>query len=120
MFSNMLIRKKILYSTLLLTFTLLLLMYCSLRGVYAYRDLTKSIVGLSAQVRSIWDLRQQVNHLRSHTRPRLHYGQASDVGHSGIDESSRFQFREDLKWLMQDLDRHEAKIRAEDSPPDRP
>ena len=60
----MLIRKKILYSTVLLTLTLLLMLYCSLRGVYAYRNLTITIGKLSAEFIRIESLRQNFDDLR--------------------------------------------------------
>lgn len=60
----MLIRKKILYSTLLLTLTLLLLGYCSLRGVYAYRSLTINIGTLSTEFARIENLRRNFDALR--------------------------------------------------------
>ena len=110
MLSGMLIRKKLLYSTLLLTLTLLLLMYCSLRGVYAYRSLTKSISALSTEVRNIWDLREHVNHLRSHLRPAQVYGRpANEV--SKIMADDRSQFLAELDWLVQRLYHYEAHIR---------
>jgi signal transduction histidine kinase len=64
MFAGVMIRKKILYSTVLLTITLLLLLYCSLRGVYAYRSLTIDLERLSTDIQRTWDLRESVAALR--------------------------------------------------------
>ncbi len=110
MLSGMLIRKKLLYSTLLLTMTLLLLMYCSLRGVYAYRALTKSIGALAIEVRNLWDLQQKVNHLRGHLRPAFMYEMhANQVPNTIVEDRS--QFLDDLDWLVQDLYLYEDHIR---------
>lgn len=57
----MLIRKKILLSTLLLTSTLLLLMYCSLSGVYAYRHLTRMVEQLATELQTTSDLRMELD-----------------------------------------------------------
>ncbi|GAB5403638.1 MAG: ATP-binding protein [Aureliella sp.] len=57
----MLIRKKILLGTLLLTSTLLLLMYCSLSGVYAYRHLTRMVEQLAMELQTTSDLRIQLD-----------------------------------------------------------
>ncbi len=63
MFSRMLIRKKILFTTVLLTFTLLLWMYSSVTSVYAYRNLTKTISQLAAELKTTSDLRTQLDKL---------------------------------------------------------
>ncbi len=59
----MLIRKKILISTVLLTSTLLLLVYCSLNGVYAYRHLTLMVEQLATELQSTSDLRFELDKL---------------------------------------------------------
>lgn len=65
MVSSMPIRKKILMSMALLSGILLLLMSVSLQGVYAYKDLTKSVGELSAEVYEMWSLGQEIGELRS-------------------------------------------------------
>ncbi|HBE67589.1 MAG TPA: hypothetical protein DDW52_05505 [Planctomycetaceae bacterium] len=59
----MLIRKKLLLSTLALTSTLLLLMYCSLNGVYAYRNLTRMVEQLAAELQSTSELRSELDRM---------------------------------------------------------
>ena len=59
----MLIRKKILFTTVLLTCTLLLWMYSSVTSVYAYRNLTKTISQLAAELKTTSDLRTQLDKL---------------------------------------------------------
>ncbi|WP_145085507.1 sensor histidine kinase [Aureliella helgolandensis] len=59
----MLIRKKILLSTVLLTVTLLLLVYCSLRSAYAYRDLTLVVEQLAGELEASSDLRFEMDEL---------------------------------------------------------
>ena len=59
------IRKKILMSMALLSGILLLLMSVSLQGVYAYKDLTKSVGELSYEVNEMWSLGQEISELRS-------------------------------------------------------
>lgn len=69
MVSTMPIRKKILLSLMLLSAILLLLLSVSLRGVYAYKDLTKSIGGaLYVEVQEMWSLGQDIGELRSFFR----------------------------------------------------
>ena len=52
MVTRMLIRKKILFTTLLLTGTLLVWMYSSLYSVYAYRNLSLTISQLAAELKT--------------------------------------------------------------------
>lgn len=52
MVTRMLIRKKILLTTLLLTGTLLVWMYSSLYSVYAYRNLSLTISQLAAELKT--------------------------------------------------------------------
>lgn len=65
MVSSMPIRKKILLSMLLLSCILLILMTVSLQGVYAYKDLAKSVSLLSYEVKNMWSLGQKIGELRS-------------------------------------------------------
>lgn len=109
MLSRMMIRKKILYSTILLTFTLLLLMYSSLRGVYAYRSLTITLQELSTEIRTIWNLRESVTALRDslskpafdawgmHTPPRN-------------EESRHSEFQSLLKATITEFEHHRRHI----------
>lgn len=62
------IRKKILFSMILLSMILLLMTYVSLRGVYAYKNLTSSVGALSYEVQELWSLGQDVSELRSYFR----------------------------------------------------
>ncbi len=62
----MLIRKKILITTLLLTCTLLAWMYSSLYGVYAYRNLSLTISQLAAELKTTSKLREEVDKLMSY------------------------------------------------------
>jgi two-component system, NtrC family, sensor kinase len=72
------IRKKILLSMMLLSAILLLLVTVSLRGVYAYKNLTKSIgAGLSTEVQEVWSLGQDIGELRSLFSRRNSYGTIS-------------------------------------------
>ncbi|MFO0939307.1 MAG: HAMP domain-containing sensor histidine kinase [Pirellulales bacterium] len=59
------IRKKILLSMILLSGILLILMTVSLQGVYAYKDLAKSVSLLSYEVKNMWSLGQKIGELRS-------------------------------------------------------
>ncbi len=116
MFSRLLIRKKILYSTLLLTVSLLMLMYCSLRGVYAYRDLTKSIRTLSHEFERIWTLRQQVADLRS----SLH-GLDTLRGETRVAPSIRevrTRFLAHMYFVRQEFEFHEKQIQEHTSASD--
>ena len=65
MVSAMPIRKKMLLSMILLSGILLLLMSVSLQGVYAYKDLTKSIYVLHYEVKDMWELGQEIGELES-------------------------------------------------------
>ncbi|MEO8268939.1 MAG: HAMP domain-containing sensor histidine kinase [Aureliella sp.] len=62
----MLIRKKILLTTLLLTGTLLVWMYSSLYSVYAYRNLSLTISQLAAELKTTSKLRVELDKLMSY------------------------------------------------------
>lgn len=113
LFTRMLIRKKILYSTVLLTLTLLLLMYCSLRGVYAYRDLTKSIGRLSSEFHEIWNLSQQVHDLRTYLRPVDSLSERPMQTRSVQKDQDRIQFLAHLDFVRRELELHERRIRRQ-------
>ncbi|MCA9181039.1 MAG: HAMP domain-containing histidine kinase [Planctomycetales bacterium] len=65
MVTRMLIRKKILLTTLLLTGTLLVWMYSSLYSVYAYRNLSLTISQLAAELKTTSKLRVEIDELMS-------------------------------------------------------
>lgn len=110
MFRRMLIRKKILYSTVALTFTLLLLMYCSLRGVYAYRELTKSIGTLSGEFTDTWRISQIIDDLRDHLR---HVDKIDTNTRESNAERvhAASEFYMELEYLGEVLELHEDRIR---------
>ncbi len=66
MVTRMLIRKKILLTTLLLTGTLLVWMYSSLYSVYAYRNLSLTISQLAAELKTTSKLRVELDKLMSY------------------------------------------------------
>lgn len=111
MVTRMLIRKKILITTLLLTFTLLAWMYSSLYGVYAYRNLSLTISQLAAELKTTSKLREEVDKLMS-------YDDAAPVTQS--DElwltpfsvkPPRKQFRDNLQELENTLYDYESQVR---------
>jgi two-component system, NtrC family, sensor kinase len=63
--SRMTIRKKILCGTVLLTCTLLLLLFSSLRGVYAYRQLAQLIRHRSEELIATSEIQKEVHDLQS-------------------------------------------------------
>lgn len=63
--SRMTIRKKILCGTVLLTCTLLLLFFSSLRGVYAYRQLAQLIRHRSEELIATSEIQKEVHDLQS-------------------------------------------------------
>lgn len=65
MVTRMLIRKKILLTTLLLIGTLLVWMYSSLYSVYAYRNLSLTISQLAAELKTTSKLRVELDNLMS-------------------------------------------------------
>lgn len=70
MFSKMLIRNKILYSTIALTCTLVLLIGCSLHGVRSYQQLTINIQHLSHEIARVDYLKSEVERLQDETSRR--------------------------------------------------
>ncbi len=108
MFSRMLIRKKILCTTILLVGTLLLLMAISLQSALAYRELTKSIGSLSYESQDMWSFGQEVAELRAYFRQPLVTASKSPVAFTlmttGADESRDIlaQHNEDrINFLLQ-------------------
>lgn len=68
MLSRMPIRKKFLCVTVLLTGTLLLLLFSSLHGVYTYRHLAQLITQRAEELKTISKLQQRVDEFRFHAR----------------------------------------------------
>ncbi len=64
MLSRMPIRKKFLCVTVLLTGTLLILLFSSLRGIYAYRDLAHLLSQRARELRTISKLQEEVDNFR--------------------------------------------------------
>jgi len=62
--SRMPIRKKFLCVTVLLTGTLLILLFTSLRGIYAYRDLAALLNQRAHELRTISELQEKVDNFR--------------------------------------------------------
>lgn len=117
MFRRMLIRKKILYSTLLLTITLLLLLYCSLRGVYAYRNVAINLQNLSNEIRQVWILQERLTELREVLDP-------TSFDHLSISPKPRsiqatpFEFLANLDFLKSELEGHRDRIVRQSLVPD--
>lgn len=107
----MLIRKKILFTTLLLTGTLLLWMYCSLRGVYAYRNLSLMISQLAAELKTTSKLRSELDKLQSFadTPRRLQVG---DDWMPQLNPTPRHAwFREQLYEVESTLHEYEVQVK---------
>lgn len=109
MLSKIPIRKKILWSTIALTASLIILMYCSLNGIYAYRDLLKSIGALSSEVQEVWRLSSQINDLSETLTGAKSFRTGSALADSPDDEI-RQQFRIDLAMILRDMDLHHERI----------
>jgi two-component system, NtrC family, sensor kinase len=85
---------------IVLSMILLLLTYVSLRGVYAYRNLTASIGTLSYEVQELWSLGQDVSELRSYFRK----------GSVGIIGNDQQRSRDRIDYWMLTEDRMGAGI----------
>ncbi len=111
MFSRMLIRKKILYSTVLLTGALLLLMFIGVRGVSAYRQLTMSIQDIAVEIPAISKLQHEVDDLRFAFRTNQHRQDDSWLpSRSGGNERSAF--RQQLNIVFQQLSNYESQLES--------
>ena len=110
MLSKIPIRKKILWSTIALTASLIILMSCSLNGIYAYRDLLKSIGALSSEVQEVWRLSIRINDLKETLAGAKSFGTGSALADS-TDDEIRQQFRIELDLLLRDLDIHHQRIK---------
>ncbi|MCA9134401.1 MAG: HAMP domain-containing protein, partial [Planctomycetales bacterium] len=107
----MLIRKKILFTTVLLTGTLLLWMYCSLRGVYAYRNLSLMVSQLAAELTTTSKLRTEIDKLMSFAdTPRR-----SPLNQAWLPQLSappqHDWFRDQLREVEGTLEAYETQIR---------
>lgn len=106
----MLIRKKLLIGTILLVCTLVPLMVSSMKGVLAYRQLTKSIVALSGEFEEMWYFGQEVAELRAYFRhsnspntpPPIPMYLATD---------GRANFISQINEVARKLDRHVVRIK---------
>jgi two-component system, NtrC family, sensor kinase len=87
------IRKKMLLCLIALSMILLLLTHVSLRGVYAYRNLTASIGALSYEVQALWSLGQEVGELRSYIR-------RGSIGRIGTDPQQELELAN--YWTLRD------------------
>lgn len=113
----MLIRNKILYSTLLLTFTLLLLMYCSLRGVYAYRNVAINLQNLSAEIEQVRMLQSSLSDLREDLSPTA-FDQLTIAPQPPLAQVIPYEFVGKLRDLKDDLQQHREGIAQQSSAPD--
>ncbi len=88
MFTTMPIRKKILCGTLMLAGTLLLLMGCSLRGVYAFRGLASIITARANELPISDELAKAVDDLRESYQP-MNFARSKDPLSVSLDRSIR-------------------------------
>lgn len=100
---KMLIRKKILFSTLMLTFTLLLLGYCSLSGVYAYRHLTLMVEQLATELQTTSELRFGFDRL-------LRLSQGKESLYIEIQPIQRSDFRAQVREVDMRLTDYERQL----------
>ncbi len=98
----MLIRKKILLTTLLLTGTLLVWMYSSLYSVYAYRNLSLTISQLAAELKTTSKLRVELDVLMS-------YADAAAPA-KGEELWPRFEISPRRTWFQQQLNEVEKTL----------
>lgn len=116
MLSRMPIRKKILCATLLLTCTLMLLLFGSLRGVYAYRQLAQMISQRAAEIPMASKLQMAVDDLRIEFR--LNDSKPSTDIYGKKWAESHILFRRQLDIVSESLAVYENAIgsRLEDDP----
>ncbi|MCA9126972.1 MAG: HAMP domain-containing histidine kinase [Planctomycetales bacterium] len=107
MLSQTLIRKKILFITVLLTGTLVLLMYCSLQGVYAYRHLTLMVTQLAAELQTTSELRVELDKL-------LRLSSPSSDRLIQVPPNQRSDFREQVHVVGSQLDYYERQLASYD------
>ncbi len=113
MLSRMLIRKKILFTTVLLMCTLLLLMYCSLYSGYAYRDLSHTISQLAAELKTTSKLRMELDTLVSFSEaPSTRKRELSDQWIPQFTVTPKPDwFRQQLLVVERTLNDYESQVR---------
>lgn len=112
MFSRMPIRKKILCSTVMLAGTLLLLLWCSLRGVYAYRELAFMISSRASELAISDQLAQDVMKLRCDYQPTRFFVSQDPFGDSR-NRYLRDQFRTQLHTVNESLARYRSQLQMQ-------
>lgn len=112
MFSRMPIRKKILCGTLMLACTTLLLICCSLRGVYAYRELATMISTRFRELPLSAKLAQDVENLRVAYQP-VRLPSIEDPFGKGKNQLIREEFLVDVRQIEEHLKRYLAALEME-------
>ena len=110
MFTRMPIRKKILCGTLMLAGTLLLLMGCSLRGVYAYRELATMISSCAAELQISDQLTKDVANLRISYQP-TRFLKNVDPFSDSRDPRLRDAFQNQLQAAEESLARYRLQLK---------
>lgn len=111
--SQLPIRKKILCGTVMLTVTLLLLMWCSLTGVYAYRQLAQMISQRAAELPITARLQKEIDNLRFGFRLAITPMSNSYSFGESIARQDRNHFRMQLESVRESLKRYESQIRGQ-------
>ena len=117
MLSRMPIRKKFLCVTVLLTGTLLILLFSSLRSMYAYRDLARLLSERAIELRMISKLQEEVDNFRfsfrisgSETPPSLFDQQFGIPRNYNFQDSVR---SEALGYIKADLHNYDLLLKRE-------
>jgi two-component system, NtrC family, sensor kinase len=112
MLSRMLIRKKILFTTVLLTITLMLWMYSSLTSVYAYRRLTLTIGQLAGELKTTSKLRSELDRLMAYIET-AERGTVADQWIRPFALTPRLKpFQQQLTAIEETLYDYEAHVRS--------
>ena len=112
MFSRMPIRKKILCGTVMLAGTLLLLMWCSLRGVYAYRELATMISSRASELPISDQLAKDIDNLRVSYQPTRFLSSTDPFGDSRS-QKLREAFRDQLRAAHESLARYSSQLQMQ-------
>lgn len=112
MFSRMPIRKKILCGTVMLAGTLLLLLWCSLRGVYAYRELAYMISSRASELAISDQLARDVIKLRVDYYPTRFLVSQDPFGDSR-NRQLRDRFRIQLHTVNESLARYRTQLQMQ-------
>lgn len=107
----MLIRKKILFTTVLLTGILLLWMYSSLTSVYAYRSLTLTIGQLAAELKTTSKLRIELDRLMTYVETPQPESIADQWIAPFAVTPRRESFKQQLLEVEKTLNDYEAHVR---------